>query len=58
MNIMQNKKFRIIALIGIIGNILVGISYLVINNYASAIIHIASGIIFIPMYLESKGYID
>ena len=58
MNIMQNKIFKTTVLIGIIGNILVGISYLVINNYASAIIHIASGIIFIPMYLESKGYID
>jgi len=55
---MKNKIFKTTVLIGIIGNILVGISYFVINNYASAIIHIASGIIFIPMYLESKGYID
>ena len=55
---MQNKKFRIIALIGIIGNIGVGIAYLLQKHWSQAIIHIASGIIFIPMYLDSKGYID
>ena len=55
---MKNKIFKITVLTGIIGNIVVGISYFISNNYASAIIHIASGIIFIPMYLDSKGYID
>ena len=58
MNIMQNKKFRIIVLIGIIGNIGVGIAYLLQKHWSQAIIHIASGIIFIPMYLDSKEYID
>jgi hypothetical protein len=55
---MRHKTFKIVALIGIIGNILIGISYFIVNNYASAIIHVASGIIFIPMYLDSKNYID
>ncbi len=55
---MKNKIFKMTVLIGIIGNIVVGISYFISNNYASAIIHIASGVIFIPMYLDSKGYID
>ena len=58
MNIMQHKRFKIIALIGIIGNIGVGIAYLLQKHWSQAIIHIASGIIFIPMYLDSKGYID
>jgi hypothetical protein len=55
---MQNKKFRIIALIGIIGNIAVGISYLLQKQWVQAAIHISSGIIFIPMYLDSREYID
>jgi len=55
---MQHKRFKIIALIGIIGNIAVGIGYLLQKQWTQAAIHVSTGIIFIPMYLDSKEYID
>ena len=49
----KNKTFKLIVLIGIIGNILVGISYLfTTGNYWMAVTHIASGIIFIPLFFD------
>ena len=49
----KNKTFKLIVLIGIIGNILVGISYLfTTGSYWMAVTHIAAGIIFIPLFFD------
>ena len=49
----KNKTFKLIVLIGIIGNILVGISYLfTTGNYRMAVTHIAAGIIFVPLFFD------
>jgi hypothetical protein len=53
---MKNKIFRAFVLIGILGNVGVGVSYLVTGVWGLAIMHIACGLIFTPMYLESKDY--
>jgi len=55
---MSNKTFKIMALIGIIGNIGVGLVYLIQQHWAQAAIHVSSGVIFIPMYINSKEYVD
>ena len=51
---MKNKIFKAIVLIGIIGNISVGLSFIVTGNIPMAITHISSGIIFMPLYWELK----
>jgi len=55
MKIMKNKIFKTFVLIGILGNVGVGISYLVTGVLTLAIMHIACGLVFIPMYLELKN---
>ena len=52
---MKNKIFRAFVLIGILGNVGVGISYIVTGALALATMHIACGVIFVPMYLELKN---
>jgi hypothetical protein len=53
---MKNKTYKAFVLIGILGNVGVGISYLVTGVLSLATMHIACGLVFIPMYLESKDY--
>ena len=49
----KNKTFKLIVLIGIIGNILVGVSYLfTTGSYWMAVTHIAAGIIFVPLFFD------
>ena len=49
----KNKIFKSIVLIGVIGNILVGISYLcVTGSYWMAVAHISAGVIFIPLFFD------
>jgi hypothetical protein len=55
-NIVKNRWFRVITLIGIVGNIGVGISYLLTNNWLNGIIHIFGGFVIIPMFIDSKEY--
>ena len=52
---MKNKIFKAFVLIGILGNVGVGISYIVTGALALVTMHIACGVIFIPMYLELKN---
>ena len=52
---MKNKIFRAFMLIGILGNVGVGISYIVTGVWSIAIMHIACGLVFIPVYFESKN---
>ena len=52
---MKNKIFKTFVLIGILGNVGVGISYIVIGVWSLAIMHIVCGLTFIPMYLELKN---
>ena len=52
---MKNKIFRAFVLLTIVGNVGVGISYLVTGVLTLAIMHIACGLVFIPMYLELKN---
>jgi hypothetical protein len=52
---MKNKIFRALVLIGILGNVGVGISYLVTGVWSIAIMHIGFGIINAPIYFESKN---
>jgi hypothetical protein len=52
---MKNKIFRTFMLTGIVGNVGVGISYLVTGGWSLAIMHIACGLIFTPAYLELKN---
>jgi hypothetical protein len=55
-SIVKNRWFRVITLIGIVGNIGVGISYLLTNNWLNGIIHIFGGCVIIPMFIDSKEY--
>jgi len=55
MKIMKNKIFRAFVLIGILGNVGVGISYIVTGVLTLATMHITCGLVFIPMYLELKN---
>lgn len=55
-SIVKNRWFRVITLIGIVGNIGVGISYLLTNNWFNGIIHIFGGCAIIPMFIDSKEY--
>jgi len=55
MKIMKNKIFRAFMLIGILGNVGVGISYIVTGALELATMHITCGLVFIPMYLELKN---
>ena len=52
---MKNKIFRAFVLLTIVGNVGVGISYIVTGALALATMHITCGVIFIPMYLELKN---
>jgi len=52
---MKNKIFRAFVLIGILGNVGVGISYIVTGVLTLATMHIACGLVFIPVYFESKN---
>jgi hypothetical protein len=52
---MKNKIFRAFVLIGVLGNVGVGISYLVTGVWSIAIMHIAFGIATAPVYFESKN---
>ncbi len=52
---MKSKIFRAFMLIGILGNVGVGISYLITGGWSIAIMHIGCGLIFTPMYLELKN---
>jgi hypothetical protein len=51
---MKNKIFKITVLVGIIGNISVGLSFLVTGNIPMGMAHLSSGIIFMPIYLDLK----
>ena len=57
-SIVKNRWFRVITLIGIVGNIGVGISYLLTNNWLNGIIHIFGGCAIIPMFIDSKSYTE
>lgn len=57
-NIFEKRWFRVFTLIGIVGNIGVGISYLITNNWPSGIIHILGGCAIIPMFFDSKSYTE
>jgi hypothetical protein len=52
---MKNKIYKATVLVGILGNVGVGISYLVTGVLTLATMHIACGLVFIPMYLELKN---
>jgi hypothetical protein len=52
---MKNKIYKATVLVGILGNVGVGISYIVTGVLTLATMHIASGLVFIPMYLELKN---
>jgi hypothetical protein len=56
-DIIRNRWFRLVTLIGIVGNIGVGISYLLTNNWPNGLIHIMGGVVIIPMFIDSKEYI-
>lgn len=49
---MKDKIFKKLALIAIIGNIVIGATYLLLNDWTTATIHISLGIIFIPAYFD------
>ena len=51
---MKNKIFKITVLVGIIGNISVGLSFLVTGNIPMGMAHLSSGIIFMPIYWDLK----
>jgi len=55
MKIMKNKTYKAFVLIGILGNVGVGISYIIAGVLTLATMHIACGLVFIPMYLELKN---
>ena len=52
---MKNKTYKAFVLIGILGNVGVGISYIITGVLTLATMHIACGLVFIPMYLELKN---
>ena len=52
---MKNKIFRALMVIGILGNVGGGISYLITGGWSIAIMHIGCGLIFTPVYLELKN---
>ena len=51
---MKNKIFKAVVFIGIIGNISVGLSFLVTGNIPMGMAHLSSGIIFMPIYWDLK----
>lgn len=51
---MKNKIFKITVLVGIIGNISVGLSFIATGNIPMALAHLSSGIIFMPIYWDLK----
>ena len=51
---MKSKIFKAVVLIGIIGNISVGLSFLVTGNIPMGMAHLSSGIIFMPIYWDLK----
>ena len=55
-SIVEKRWFRVLTLIGILGNICVGISYLLMNHWPNGIIHILGGCAIIPMFIDSKEY--
>ena len=55
-SIVEKRWFRVLTLIGIVGNIGVGISYLLMNHWPNGIIHILGGCAIIPMFIDSKEY--
>jgi len=57
-SIVKNRWFRVLTVIGIVGNIGVGISYLLTNNWLNGIIHILGGCAIIPMFIDSKHYTE
>ena len=52
---MKNKIYKATVLVGILGNVGVGISYIVTGVLTLATMHIVCGLVFIPMYLELKN---
>ena len=57
-SIVEKRWFRVLTLIGIVGNIGVGISYLLMNHWSNGIIHILGGCAIIPMFIDSKSYTE
>ena len=57
-SIVEKRWFRVLTLIGIVGNIGVGISYLLMNHWPNGIIHILGGCDIIPMFIDSKSYTE
>lgn len=57
-SIVEKRWFRILTLFGIVGNIGVGISYLLMNHWPNGIIHILGGCAIIPMFIDSKSYTE
>ena len=55
-SIVEKRWFRVLTLIGIVGNIGVGISYLLMNHWPNGIIHILGGCAIIQMFIDSKEY--
>lgn len=51
---MKNKMFKAVVLIGIIGNISVGLSFIVTGNIPMGVAHLSSGVIFMPLYWDLK----
>ena len=52
-SIVEKRWFRVLTLIGIVGNIGVGISYLLMNHWPNGIIHILGGCAIIQILLVS-----
>jgi hypothetical protein len=46
-----------VLFIGIVGNIAVGVTYLAVSNWIVGVPHVASGLIFIPVFLDAKEYV-
>ena len=57
-SIVEKRWFRVLTLIGIVGNTGVGISYLLMNHWPNGIIHILGGCAIIPMFIDSKSYTE
>jgi hypothetical protein len=53
----KQKIFKAVLFIGIVGNIAVGVTYLAVSNWIVGVPHVASGLIFIPVFLDSKEYV-
>lgn len=53
----KQKIFKAMLLIGIVGNIAVGVTYLAVNNWVVGVPHVASGFIFIPVFLDDEKYV-